>query len=150
MGFSNGNVSISGSSDVVLNNPTNQQALTYDTSISKWKNASLSSIDVTAVHLTGAEAVTGVKSFSVSPTVPTPSGSSDVANKSYVDSKVVNYAQLAAGSVVVVDYVTASSTYPSRPSSRTDIVIRWRGPVAPSVGGNGAVDNVDEWLNTAP
>ena len=47
-----------------------------------------------------------------------------------------------------IDYNTGSSSYPARPTSRTDIVVRWRGPVAPTVGGSGAVDNVDEWVNT--
>lgn len=53
-----------------------------------------------------------------------------------------------AATTATVDYNTGSSSYPSRPTSRTDIVVRWRGPVAPTVGGTGAVDNVDEWVNT--
>lgn len=42
----------------------------------------------TAVHLAGAETITGVKAFSASPTVPTPSTSTQVAPKSYVDGAV--------------------------------------------------------------
>ncbi|MFZ2544498.1 MAG: hypothetical protein WAW80_00805, partial [Candidatus Saccharimonadales bacterium] len=38
------------------------------------------------VHLTGAETVAGVKTFSNAPIVPTPSGPTEVANKSYVDT----------------------------------------------------------------
>ncbi|HSW91431.1 MAG TPA: hypothetical protein VLG09_02200 [Candidatus Saccharimonadales bacterium] len=38
------------------------------------------------VHLSGSETVTGVKSFSSSPIVPTPSSSTEAANKTYVDS----------------------------------------------------------------
>jgi hypothetical protein len=53
-----------------------------------------------------------------------------------------------AAVTATVDYNTGSSSYPARPTSRTDIVVRWRGPVAPTVGGSGAVDNVDEWVNT--
>jgi hypothetical protein len=53
-----------------------------------------------------------------------------------------------AATTATVDYNTGSSSYPARPTSRTDIVVRWRGPVAPAVGGTGAVDNVDEWVNT--
>ena len=53
-----------------------------------------------------------------------------------------------AATTATVDYNTGSSSYPARPTNRTDIVVRWRGPVAPTVGGSGAVDNVDEWVNT--
>lgn len=44
MGFgggNSGNVSISGASDVALNNPSNNQVLSYDTTSLKWKNASV-------------------------------------------------------------------------------------------------------------
>jgi hypothetical protein len=40
------------------------------------------------VHLNGAETITGAKVFSVSPNVPTPTNSGDVASKSYVDQSV--------------------------------------------------------------
>lgn len=42
------------------------------------------------VHLSGSETVTGVKSFSVSPNVPTPVNTGDVASKGYVDTSVAN------------------------------------------------------------
>lgn len=42
--------------------------------------------DSAVVHLTGAETVAGVKTFSSSPIVPTPSASTEAANKSYVDT----------------------------------------------------------------
>lgn len=38
------------------------------------------------VTLTAAQTVAGVKAFTSSPTVPTPSGTTDVANKAYVDA----------------------------------------------------------------
>jgi len=41
--------------------------------------------DAAVVHNTGSETVAGVKTFSSSPVVPTPSGATDAANKSYVD-----------------------------------------------------------------
>ena len=40
------------------------------------------------VNLTGNQTVAGVKTFSSSPVVPTPSGSTDAANKAYVDTAV--------------------------------------------------------------
>ena len=42
--------------------------------------------DGTVVHTTGAETIAGVKTFSSSPIVPTPSTNTQAANKSYVDS----------------------------------------------------------------
>ncbi len=55
--------------------------------------------DNAVVHLAGAETVTGAKSFSVPPNVPTPVGTGDVANKSYVDSSI---ATVGAGNFVPV------------------------------------------------
>ncbi|MFC8008939.1 hypothetical protein [Streptomyces cinereoruber] len=43
--------------------------------------------DNAVVHLTGNETVAGVKTFSSSPIVPTPTTSTEAANKTYVDSK---------------------------------------------------------------
>jgi hypothetical protein len=44
--------------------------------------------DNAVVHLAGPETMTGAKTFSVSPTVPTPTASTDAANKGYVDNLV--------------------------------------------------------------
>lgn len=44
--------------------------------------------DAAVVHLTGAETVAGVKTFSSSPIVPTPTTSTQAANKAYVDGIV--------------------------------------------------------------
>lgn len=42
-------------------------------------------LDSRYVKLTGAQTIAGVKTFSSSPAVPTPTGSTDATNKSYVD-----------------------------------------------------------------
>jgi hypothetical protein len=42
--------------------------------------------DAAVVHTAGSESITGVKQFSVPPSVPTPINTSDAANKSYIDS----------------------------------------------------------------
>jgi hypothetical protein len=60
--------------------------------------------DNAVVHLARAETVTGTKSFSVPPNVPTPVGTGDVANKAYVDSSVAtvgsgNYVPSAGGAM---------------------------------------------------
>lgn len=42
--------------------------------------------DSTVVHLSGTETLNGIKTFSTSPVVPTPTTSNQAANKSYVDA----------------------------------------------------------------
>ncbi|MGA2387381.1 MAG: hypothetical protein ABSF97_00345 [Candidatus Sulfotelmatobacter sp.] len=46
--------------------------------------------DDAVVHLAETETITGIKSFSTPPNVPTPVNTGDVANKSYVDNSVAN------------------------------------------------------------
>src|SRR5947209_10309210 len=41
--------------------------------------------DATVVHISGTESITGSKQFSVPPSVPTPIGTADAVNKSYID-----------------------------------------------------------------
>ena len=44
----------------------------------------------TVVHLAGTETITGTKTFSSAPTVPTPTSTGQVANKDYVDQTITN------------------------------------------------------------
>ncbi|HSX06739.1 MAG TPA: hypothetical protein VLG92_03400 [Candidatus Saccharimonadia bacterium] len=46
-------------------------------------------VDASVVHLAGAETVAGVKTFTASPIVPTPTTPTQAVNKTYVDSAVV-------------------------------------------------------------
>jgi hypothetical protein len=60
--------------------------------------------DATVVHLSGSETITGVKQFSVAPSLPTPINTTDAANKAYVDSSVATvgsgaYVPLAGGTM---------------------------------------------------
>ncbi len=60
--------------------------------------------DSAVVHLAGAETISGVKQFSVAPSLPTPVHTTDAANKAYVDSAVGNvgsgsYVPLAGGTM---------------------------------------------------
>lgn len=63
--------------------------------------------DNAVVHLSGTETVTGLKSFSVSPNVPTPVNTGDVANKAYVDTSVGN---VGAGNFLPVAGGTMTGT----------------------------------------
>jgi hypothetical protein len=54
------------------------------------------------------------------------------------------------GTDAVILYNTGSSSYPVRSTVTSDITrpVRWRGPVAPTIGGTYAVDNLDVWEMT--
>ncbi len=57
------------------------------------------------------------------------------------------YANLPAGTTITVAYDTGSSSWPARPTSRTDIIVQWKGPdPSPAIvesGTGGMLDNVD-------
>lgn len=57
--------------------------------------------DSSVVHITGAETIAGVKTFSSSPIVPTPTTSSQAATKSYVDN--------ATGSTTALTWVNVKN-----------------------------------------
>src|SRR6202167_15963 len=73
--------------------------------------------DNAVVHLAGAETVTGTKSFSTPPNVPTPVGTGDVTNKAYVDAAIAtvgagNYLPTAGGAMTGALTLSASPTAP--------------------------------------
>ncbi len=55
--------------------------------------------DATVVHLAGTETISGVKQFSVPPSLPTPVHTTDAANKAYVDTGLAAKAALVSGVV---------------------------------------------------
>jgi hypothetical protein len=73
-------------------------------------------LDSTVVHLAGTETVTGTKQFAVSPSLPAPAGSSDAANKGYVDQAVAN---VGSGAYVSISgsTMTGPLTLPGPPTS---------------------------------
>src|ERR1700691_4417074 len=73
--------------------------------------------DNAVVHLANSETVTGTKSFSGSPNVLPPRGTTDLANKSYVDNSVAsvgagNYLPVAGGTMTGPLTLSASPTAP--------------------------------------
>ena len=53
-------------------------------------NQAVAAENATVVHLAGTEQITGLKQFSIPPSLPTPVESTDAANKGYVDQAVGN------------------------------------------------------------
>ncbi len=79
--------------------------------------------DNAVVHLAGTETVTGTKSFSVSPNVPAPVNTGDVANKSYVDSSVAtvgsgNYVPSAGGAMTGPLTLSGNPTAPLQAAAK--------------------------------
>jgi hypothetical protein len=73
--------------------------------------------DNAVVHLAGAETVSGAKTFTTSPNVPTPVNTGDVANKSYVDNSIAavgagNYLPTAGGAMTGPLTLAANPTAP--------------------------------------
>jgi hypothetical protein len=76
----------------------------------------VNALDATDVHLAGTETITGTKQFTASPSLPTPVGANDAANKGYVDSAVSTvgsgaYLPLAGGTM------TGPLTLPAAPAA---------------------------------
>ena len=81
----------------VLTTPgTGLGKLRRDTAVSECGGVGLGA---TVVHLAGTETITGTKLFSVPPSLPTPAGTNDAANKGYVDAAVSN---VGAGAYVAI------------------------------------------------
>jgi hypothetical protein len=76
-------------------------------------NAALANV----VHITGAETITGAKSFVLPPTLPTPTQSGQAVNKGYVDASVAN---TGSGNFVMKSGDTMSGPL-SLPGERNDI-----------------------------
>jgi hypothetical protein len=70
----------------------------------QYVDAAVASLNATVVHLAGAEAISGMKQFTVPPSLPAPAGANDAANKGYVDAAVANvgtgaYVAIAGGTM---------------------------------------------------
>jgi len=95
-----------------------------------------STADTAAVHITGNETVAGVKTFSSSPIVPTPSTSTQAANKSYVDGVATSGAPDASTSTKGLIQLAGDLNGPS--TSATNPIIS-NGAITTSKIATGAV-----------
>lgn len=97
--------------------------------------------DSAVAKLTGAQTIAGVKTFSSSPIVPTPSGGTDATNKNYVDNAVTGLLDFKGSTDA-----SANPNYPSASKGDAYVV-----SVAGKVGGasGASVDVGDVYLATA-
>jgi phage-related tail fiber protein len=63
-------------------------------------SANITVSDNTAVKLTGNQTIAGVKTFTSSPIVPTPTADFQVANKKYIDDSISNIQTLPIGAIL--------------------------------------------------
>jgi hypothetical protein len=80
-------------------------------------------VDATVVHLAGTETITGTKQFTVPPSLPTPVGATDAANKGYVDAAVGNvgsgaYVAIAGGTMTGPLVLPADPAAPNQAADR--------------------------------
>lgn len=93
-------------------------ALTQD-----YVDTSIAALNATVVHLAGTETITGTKQFAVPPSLPTPVGANDAANKGYVDTAVLNvgsgaYVPIAGGTMTGPLTLPGSPVAPNQAADR--------------------------------
>jgi len=165
-GGGSGSSRISTSQDVALNNPANNDVLTYDSTLGKWKNAistggAVSSVAGKTGAVTLAAADVGLGNVDNTSDANKPiSSATQTALNAKVSSSLVNAANgvagldasillpialLPAGSTLTVQ--KSGGVWPARPTSRSDITVQWKGPdPSPAIvssGTGGMLDNVD-------
>lgn len=98
-------------------------------------------VDTAVVHNTGAETVAGVKTFSASPVVPTPTTGTQAANKTYVDS-ATSGTLLASNNLSDLANTATARTNLAVPkaSGFVSITVSTTAPSSPAVG--------DLWVDT--
>ena len=116
-----------------------------DTSAGAARTTLGAAADADVVHDTGDETVAGVKTFSSSPIVPTPTTSGQAAPKSYIDAAIATVPTVPAGLKVQMVY-KQSDPNAARPSVASNVAIVWDlGPDATTPPVNMGVD--DYWLS---
>lgn len=135
--------------------------------------------DSSVLHLNGDETISGTKTFSSSPVVPTPATANAATPKSYVDTAVASAtgavtsvnsqtgavtldagdvgadaagsaAAIAGSAPAFIRFDGGSLSYPARATATGDAsrMVIWIGPTAPTIGGSGAINDIDVWWKT--
>jgi hypothetical protein len=122
-----GTSTLAGASDVAISSPSDGQVLTYDSGTTKWQNQDPA---VSSVNTQTGDVVLAAGDVNADPV-----GSADA---------------VAASAPAFIRYDTGASAYPTRGSvtSDTNRTVIWIGPTAPSIGGSGAINDVDVWWKT--
>lgn len=153
MGFSPAGGNISGAGDIAFSNPQDNQVLTYDSTTQKWRNensaAGSAASGVSFTPGTSDLSATNVQTAIIElDTEKAPfNHGHDAAD---ISTGSLEIDRLPLGSVIVVDkakafYGAAGSWPSSRPTTRTDIVVIWKGDTDPGVIALAG----DEWKVTA-
>lgn len=125
-GGGGGSGAIGGATDVALNSPSNNQVLTYDSSIEKWKNAassggggSTTSANITDASTIGRSILTAANAAAIKTTLSV----QNVDNTSDINKPVSSATQTAlnakadaASSQVIVRYNSSTNSWPARPT----------------------------------
>ena len=104
-------------SNVELASLTDKDLLSYESATGIWKNKTIANAG--AVALVGDQTVAGVKTFSSSPVIPSPTTDMQAATKKYVDDKDATNVHLT-GNETVAGVKTFSSS-PIVPTPTTDM-----------------------------
>lgn len=74
----------------------------------------------------------------------------DATTLSYIENGIESAHKTADRTDAVIFYNTGASSYPLRTTVTSSATrrVRWVGPVAPTIGGGYAVDNLDVWEQT--
>ncbi|MCA9327222.1 hypothetical protein KDA14_01715 [Candidatus Saccharibacteria bacterium] len=151
MSYDPGASGISGAPDVAFGTKSDGQVVKYDQGIDKWRNLGLAKADVGLGNVDNtSDANKPISTAGQTAIDDLQAGLNDailVGEPLSSFSGSVDYDQLAPYTVVALFYNTGSSTWPARPSARTDLVFAWCGPATdpPTVGGSGMVDGVDKF-----
>lgn len=123
----------------------------YATQVTGKPSIPSTAADLGAIATSSKGAANGVASLDASTKIPLgqiPIGTTSSTVAAGDHTHTWGYAQMPPGAMFTVDYNVATSSWPTRPTSRTDLIGIWRAPagIAPAPAGAGyAVMDVDEF-----
>ena len=134
MPFTGTGSGIQNANDVFFSGVGSNNVLRYNSSTSKWNNSTLavSGAELSDGAVTDAKISTGISQSKIS------NLTSDLSSKAQANSTFA--------------FIMYNGGYAARSTVTNDTsrVVIFIGPVAPTIGGNGAINNTDFWWNTSP